>query len=108
MQGKTLFGDQISLCLNKLQRLQQSVNKQQWDKLQTLVVDYENEVYDLKKYTLSPDVLPEGYQQQLHHLHTQQNRVMRMIHEAQGKNLESTTTAETGLRKVNRLSQFVS
>jgi len=108
MQVKILFIQQINLCLSKLQRLQQSVNKQQWDRVLPCVADYENEVYDLKKYTLPAEDLPEGFQQQLQHLHSQQNRVMRMIHEAQGRNMESITMAERGLRKVNRLAELVS
>ncbi|MDX8381549.1 MAG: hypothetical protein R8M14_05500 [Ghiorsea sp.] len=108
MQDKSLFIQQINLCLNKLQCLQQSVSKQQWDRVLPNVSDYENEVYDLKKYTAPSDDLPEGFQQQLQNLYSQQNRVMRMIHEAQGRNIESTRTAENGIRKINRLAEFVS
>jgi len=108
MPGKSVFMQQISLCLSKLQCLQQSVSKQQWDRVLPCVADYENEVYDLKKYTAPTENLPEGFQQQLQNLYSQQNRVMRMIHEAQGRNIESTRTAENGIRKINRLAEFVS
>ncbi len=97
----------IQNCLQTLSCLQQSITKQQWQRIPENIKHYETEIALFQQAWQDQACQPKKFINDLKHLQTKQRHTMRLLFEAQQYTQEHINTTNQGLRKVQRLSNMV-
>ena len=98
------FSRQADVCLDKLNVMQQTVVKKNWEHLEKHTGTYTSEINKLEIISTNYGALPKTCYASFQYLLQQQHRVMRLIHDAQQQTQENINAASHGLRKTEKLS----
>lgn len=94
----------ILQCSIALQEVQQTAVKQQWHVLGRDIASYEAEITRLRHILQHINNIPKACLASLQHLHYNQRRVMRLIHQAQTKTKESISAANKAITQASYLT----
>ena len=97
---------QLISCLDKLQSLQQTTVRKDWDKLEAHINAYQNEITALQRITDTFTTIPQTFADDFKHLSYQQRRVMRIIDENMQVTSEDIDNAGLGISRLKRIAEI--
>ena len=97
---------QLISCLEKLQSLQQTTVRKEWDKLEAHINAYQNEITALQRITDTFTTIPQTFADDFKHLSYQQRRVMRAIDENMQVTSEDIDSVGRGISRLKRIAEI--